>query len=85
MNKIFKYSIGVLFAGLAMTACSPDEFSGADPNGLPTISGVDFQLNVDQETNQMESTPFGFSMAPSILHCPKLVTTILRLVPTVLN
>ena len=56
MNKIFKYSIGVLFAGLAMTACSPDEFSGADPNGLPTISGVDFQLNVDQETNQMVAT-----------------------------
>ena len=53
MNKIFKYSIGVLFAGLTMTACSPDEFSGADPNGLPTVSGVDFQMTIDQETNQM--------------------------------
>ena len=53
MNKIFKYSLGVLFAGLAMTACSPDEFSGADPNGVPTVSGVDFQMTVDQETNQM--------------------------------
>lgn len=53
MKNLFKYSIGVLFAGALMTACSPDEFSGADPNGLPTVSGVDFQMNVDQETNQM--------------------------------
>ena len=53
MNKIFKYSIGVLFAGAMMTACSPDEFSGADPNGLPTVKDVDFQMTVDQETNQM--------------------------------
>ena len=36
-----------------MTACSPDSFDGADINGLPTVSGVDFQMNVDQETNQM--------------------------------
>ena len=39
---------------MALTnACSPDEFEGADPNGLPTVSGVDFQISVDQETNQM--------------------------------
>ena len=38
------------------TACSPDEFSGADPNGLPTMEGVDFQITVDQETNQMVAT-----------------------------
>ena len=37
----------------AMSACSPDSFDGADPNGRPTIDGVDFQINVDQETNQM--------------------------------
>ena len=53
MKNLFKYSIGVLFAGLTMTACSPDSFDGADINGLPTVSGVDFQMNVDQETNQM--------------------------------
>ena len=35
------------------TACSPDSFSGADPNGIPTVSGVDFSISVDQETNQM--------------------------------
>ena len=37
----------------AMTACSPDSFDGADPNGIPTVDGVDFQITVDQETNQM--------------------------------
>ena len=56
MKNLFKYSIGALFAGLAMTACSPDEFSGADINGLPTVSGVDFNISVDQETNQMIAT-----------------------------
>ena len=45
--------MGALFAGVMMTACSPDSFEGADPNGLPTVSGVDYQVNVDQETNQM--------------------------------
>jgi len=56
MNKIFSYSLGVLLAGLTMTACSPESFEGADPNGIPTVSGVDFQINVDQETNQMVAT-----------------------------
>lgn len=35
------------------TACSPDDFKGADPNGLPTVNGIDYQISVDQETNQM--------------------------------
>ena len=39
-----------------MTACSPDSFDGADPNGKPTLSGADFQMSVDQETNQMVAT-----------------------------
>ena len=39
--------------GVGLVACSPDEFSGADATQLPTVSGVDFQLTVDQETNQM--------------------------------
>ena len=43
-------------AVLLLAACSPDEFSGADPNGLPTVSGTDFQMTVDQETNQMVAT-----------------------------
>ena len=53
MNNIFKYSIGALFAGAMMTACSPEKFDGADPNGIPSVSGVDFSISVDQETNQM--------------------------------
>lgn len=56
MKNLFKYSIGALFAGLTMTACSPEDFSGADPNGVPTVSGTDFQMTVDQETNQMIAT-----------------------------
>ncbi|MBQ3752107.1 MAG: hypothetical protein II864_01010 [Prevotella sp.] len=40
-------------AAAALTACSADEFNGADANGLPTVSGVDFNISVDQETNQM--------------------------------
>ena len=39
-----------------MTACSPESFDGADINGLPQVSGVDFQMTVDQETNQMVAT-----------------------------
>ena len=53
MNNIFKYSIGALFAGAMMAACSPEKFDGADPNDIPSVSGVDFSISVDQETNQM--------------------------------
>ena len=45
--------VGFCVMAMAFTACSPDDFNGADPNGLPTVSGVDFQISVDQETNQM--------------------------------
>ena len=56
MKNLFKYSIGILFAGLTMTACSPEKFDGADINGIPTVGGTDFQMSVDQETNQMIAT-----------------------------
>lgn len=46
----------MLLAGLTLTACSPESFEGADPNGLPVISGTDFTMTVDQETNQMTAT-----------------------------
>lgn len=48
--------MGVLVAGAMMTACSPDSFDGADPKGIPTMDGVDFNISVDQETNQMVAT-----------------------------
>ena len=56
MKNLIKYTMGVLVAGAMMTACSPDKFDGADPNGIPTVSGVDFNMTVDQETNQMIAT-----------------------------
>ena len=43
-------------ANTTFTACSPDEFEGADPAGLPTAGSADFQMTVDQETNQMVAT-----------------------------
>ena len=48
--------MGVLMAGAMMTACSPESFDGADPNGIPEVNGVDFNISVDQETNQMIAT-----------------------------
>ena len=45
--------ISYCLLAIGLTACSPDDFKGADPDGLPTVSGVDFQISVDQETNQM--------------------------------
>jgi len=53
MKNLFNYTMGVLVAGAMMTACSPDTFDGADPNGIPTVTGADFTISVDQETNQM--------------------------------
>ena len=47
--------LGGVGGGL-LISCSPDEFEGADPAGLPTAGGADFQMTVDQETNQMVAT-----------------------------
>lgn len=53
MKKLFQYIGCVLLAGLAMTACSPDEFSGADETKIPVVEGQDFTLTVDQDVNQI--------------------------------
>ena len=53
---IMHYALCISAAALLMTACSPESFNGADPNGIPTMEGVDFNLSVDQETNQMVAT-----------------------------
>lgn len=52
MKNIFKYMAGVMIAGLAMSACSPEEFSGANGN-IPQVSDYadNFKVTVDQETN----------------------------------
>jgi len=63
-NKIFRgqsYAIGIALAAMMLTACTPDTFEGADQSGIPTVNGVDFTLEVDQENNQatytFEETP----------------------------
>lgn len=43
----------ILFSLFTLLACTPDTFDGADPHGIPTVSGIDFDMSVDQETNQM--------------------------------
>ncbi|MCR4602156.1 MAG: hypothetical protein K5683_01310, partial [Prevotella sp.] len=56
-TKNIKYLlVGCLACCGIFTACSPEEFEGADPNGIPTVSGNDFEITVDQETNQMVAT-----------------------------
>ncbi len=43
-----------LFALLPLAvACSPDSFDGADETKIPTVAGEDFNLEVDQEVNQI--------------------------------
>jgi len=51
MNKIMKYAAGLLMPGFLLVACSPEEFKGADPNGIPTIEGRTMSVVTDQETN----------------------------------
>lgn len=52
MKNIFRYIAGTLFAGLVMTACSPEEFEGADGN-IPQVTDFadNFVVTVDQATN----------------------------------
>ena len=52
MNKIFKYIGSSLITGLALTACSPESFDGPDQAGIPSISNVEINMNVDQTVNQ---------------------------------
>ena len=53
MKNIFKYMAGVLIAGFAMTACSPEDFSGASQDGLPKLADYKAAGTVDQETNRV--------------------------------
>ena len=59
ITKIYKKVVAgvtsylLILTSYLLISCSPDSFEGANPNGIPSIDGVDFQLSVDQETNQM--------------------------------
>lgn len=56
MKNILKTLGLTLMAVLAMTACSPEKFDGADENGLPNIASADYTVTVDQETNMVTFT-----------------------------
>lgn len=59
MNKLFTYIACALASVLAFTACSPEEFEGADPNGIPTVEGRQISVTTDQETNTATFTVSG--------------------------
>ena len=52
INNTFKIFGSTLMMALAITACSPEKFDGGNQGGIPTISGVDILVNVDQTVNQ---------------------------------
>lgn len=53
MKTYIKY-ISTLFAAASlMVACQPEEFSGADINGIPSIGDIAPVVEVDQELNQV--------------------------------
>ena len=54
--KLLGAAFFTLHSSLFISSCSPESFEGADPNGIPSVSGVDFNITVDQETNQMIAT-----------------------------
>lgn len=51
MNKLLKYIGCILISGLVFAACSPEDFEGANANGLPTVEGKQISVTTDQETN----------------------------------
>lgn len=56
MKKILKFMACALFVGLALPACSPEDFDGADQSAIPTMDNIDFTVDVDQSTNTMTAT-----------------------------
>ena len=59
MTKIYKFiHAGLVCCGItaALTACSPEEFDGPDQGGIPSVSNVDINMNVDQTVNQATFT-----------------------------
>lgn len=56
MKKNIIYMAALLLAGVSMTACSPDDFEGANQNGKPTTDGVSVDVSVDQATNTVTFT-----------------------------
>lgn len=76
MKKNFKYIAGLLFVGFSIVGCSPEEFSGADQNGIPTVDGVDFTVNVDQTTNTVSATTPEMKGQYPLWYLPAMRTTV---------
>lgn len=53
MKKNLRYIAVALVAGVTITACSPDDFTGANPNDKATTEGIDVTVEVDQATNEV--------------------------------
>ena len=56
MKNIAKHIGSFLMAGLVLVACSPDDYAGLDPNGMPLASDADITMELDQEINQVKLT-----------------------------
>ncbi len=59
MKNIYRLlCAGLVYCGISavLSSCSPDSFEGARETGIPTVGGTDFQMTVDQETNQMTAS-----------------------------
>jgi hypothetical protein len=54
--KLFRAGLVCCCATAALTACSPEKFDGPNQAGIPSISGVDFNMNIDQSVNQATFT-----------------------------
>lgn len=54
-NTIIYLLLGLMVA-LSLGSCSPEKFAGAVQSEIPTVEGLDFTLEVDQETNQITAS-----------------------------
>jgi hypothetical protein len=54
--KLFRAGLVCCCAAAALTACSPEKFDGPNQAGIPSISGVDFNMDIDQSVNQATFT-----------------------------
>ena len=56
MKNIMKYMGSMLLIGFMMASCSPEDYDGLDPNGIPNASDADVTVTTDQDINQVTMT-----------------------------
>lgn len=64
MKKIFSFIGAALIGIFAMTSCTPDDYGTVDPNGVPSLEGVEPIVTVDQNINQVT-----FSLPSNVKDC----------------